>query len=99
MGVLTGCTPREEVLNAELSDAIFAADFGGLIASKAPAVYKDPSLFFLNTHPAKPLCTVVQTVLGCLADLTGRAVTTTYLRRLEDVEDRGGARVAEALGV
>jgi hypothetical protein len=68
MGVLTGCKPRKEVLKGELQDAIFAADFGDLIAGKAPDVYGDAKTFFLNTHPAKQLCKVIEVVFGHLAN-------------------------------
>ena len=36
MGVIDSCTPRPEVLRGDLDDAIFAADFGDLIAGRAP---------------------------------------------------------------
>ena len=68
MGVLTGCKPRKEVLKGDLDDAIFAADFGDLIAGKAPAVYGNAKVFFQNTHPAKQLCKVVEAVFGRLAN-------------------------------
>lgn len=69
MGVLTGCKPRLEVLEGDLEDAIFAADFGDLIAEdpRTPAVYRDPKTFFANTHPAKDLQRIVQHVFGRLA--------------------------------
>ena len=35
MGVKAGCTPRDDVLQGELNDAIFAASFGRLIRSKS----------------------------------------------------------------
>jgi len=41
MGILKSCKPRKEVLKGDLDDAIFAADFGDLIADKAPKVYGD----------------------------------------------------------
>ncbi len=68
MGILSGCKPRKEVLKGDLADAIFAADFGDLIAGKAPPVYGDSPVFFQNTHPAKQLCKVVQAVFARLAD-------------------------------
>jgi hypothetical protein len=40
MGVKTGCTPRSDVLQGELNDAIFAASFGQLIRDEGPAVYR-----------------------------------------------------------
>ena len=68
MGILSGCKPRKEVLKGDLADAIFAADFGDLIAGKAPPVYGDSPVFFQNTHPAKQLCKVIQAVFARLAD-------------------------------
>jgi hypothetical protein len=56
------------VLKGDLDDAIFAADFGNLIAGKAPGVYGNPASFFQNTHPAKELCKVVQAVFARLAN-------------------------------
>jgi predicted AAA+ superfamily ATPase len=63
MGVLNGCKPRREVLKGDLDDAIFAADFGDLISGKAPKVYGNAATFFQNTHPAKQLCKVIESVL------------------------------------
>lgn len=68
MGVRDACRPREEVLKGDLGDAIFAADFGNLIAGKAPKVYNDPKTFFQNTHPARELCRVVQAVFTRLTE-------------------------------
>lgn len=68
MGVLAGCKPRQEVLKGDLDDAIFAADFGDVIADRGPEVYREPATFFRNTHPARELCRVVQAVFGRLAD-------------------------------
>jgi predicted AAA+ superfamily ATPase len=75
MGVLIGCTPRKEVLTGELDDAIFAADFGELIAGKAPRVYGDAATFFQNTHPAAQLCKVIEVVFGRLANPEERGAT------------------------
>jgi len=68
MGVLTSCKPRKEVLKGDLDDAIFAADFGDLIAGKAPKVYGDAKTFFQNTYPAKQLCKVIEAVFERLAE-------------------------------
>ena len=46
--VWESCEPRDEVLKGDLDDAIFAADFGDLIAGKARKVYSDPNIFFQN---------------------------------------------------
>lgn len=69
MSIFSGCTPRPEVLHGDLDDAIFAADFGSLIAGeRCPEVYRDPVAFFENTHPAAQLKKVVEVVFGRLAD-------------------------------
>lgn len=67
MGVLKSCQPRQEVLKGDLDDSIFGAEFGDLIAGRAPKVYGDAATFFLNTHPAQQLCKVVQAVFERLA--------------------------------
>lgn len=68
MGVREGCKPRAEVLKGDLDDAIFAADFGDVVEGRAPAVYKDATTFFQNTHPAAQLKKVVEVVFHRLAD-------------------------------
>lgn len=68
MGVLAGATPRQEVLKGDLDDAIFAADFGDLIAGRAPDVYGKPDVFFRNTYPTQQLRKIASAVFGRLAD-------------------------------
>lgn len=68
MGIKTGCTPRGDVLQGELNDAIFAASFGRLIRSEGPAVYREPALFFRNTYPTDALRGLCQRVFGPLAN-------------------------------
>ena len=68
MGVKTGCTPRGDVLQGELTDAIFAASFGQLVRNQGPAVYRDPARFFQNTFPTDALRGLCQRVFGPLAD-------------------------------
>lgn len=75
MGVLEACKPRDEVLKGDLQDAIFAADFGELIAGTAHPVYGDPKTFFRNTHPAESLKKIVRAVFGRLADPTESGIT------------------------
>jgi hypothetical protein len=67
-GVLKTCKPRKEVLEGELDDAIFAADFGQLIDGSGPKVYKDAQTFFRNTEPTPDLKAVCATVFRALAD-------------------------------
>ena len=68
MGVFTGCWPRSEVLQGDLDDAIFAADFGDVIADRGPAVYRDAGVFFRNTHPAARLRKLVELVFDRLTN-------------------------------
>jgi predicted AAA+ superfamily ATPase len=67
-GVLSACKPRKEVLEGELDDAIFAADFGQLVDGSAPKVYGHAETFFRNTEPTPDLKAVCTTVFKALAD-------------------------------
>jgi hypothetical protein len=58
------------VLEGELSDAIFAANFGQLVKGEAPSVYGQPALFFQNTHPTTALKRICTSVFGRLASGT-----------------------------
>jgi hypothetical protein len=73
MGILASCKPRRDVLEGDLEDAIFAADFGDLIAGdpRTPPVYADAETFFANTHPAADLKTVLEAVFNKLAKPQG----------------------------
>jgi len=75
MGVLAGCKPRPEVLKGDLDDAIFAADFYHVITGMAPPVYRDPVLFFRNTHPAERLKKVISSVFERLANSSEAGIT------------------------
>jgi predicted AAA+ superfamily ATPase len=68
MSVKAGCTPRSDVLQGELNDAIFAASFGRLIRNEGPTVYREPALFFRNTFPTDALGGLCQRVFGPLAN-------------------------------
>jgi len=70
LGILTTCKPRADVLAGDLKDAIFAADFGDVIANQpgTPEVYRDPELFFRNTHPARDLTRIVREVFSALSN-------------------------------
>jgi hypothetical protein len=68
MSVLQACTPRQEVLETELDDAIFAASLGDLVKGTAKKVYADPRLFFQNTHPARALCAIARRVFHHLKE-------------------------------
>jgi Protein of unknown function (DUF499) len=62
----SSCSPRLEVVQGELSDSIFAADFGALIEGRAPEVYSKPEVFFSNTLPTPSLCKVAHEVFANL---------------------------------
>jgi hypothetical protein len=66
--VLAACRPRKEVLEGELDDAIFAADFGQLAEGSAPKVYGHAETFFRNTEPRPDLRAVCIAVFKALAD-------------------------------
>jgi len=69
VSVLKGCKPCRDVLHGDFDDAIYAADFGNLIAGdRCPEVYRDAGKFFASTRPAAQLKKVVQVVFGRLAD-------------------------------
>lgn len=68
MSIYEGCQPRQEVLQAELSDALFAANFGDVVAGKANPVYGDATTFFRNTYPTRQLKETVQHIFSRLAN-------------------------------
>ncbi len=67
MGVRAGCKPRDDVLQGELDDAIFAASFGKLIRDEGPLIYRKADLFFRNTHPTESLKKLCRDVFGRLS--------------------------------
>ena len=68
MSVLTACTPRPEVLEGEMDDAIFAASLVDLVGGTAKPVYGDARTFFANTHPAAQLRDTARRVFLHLTD-------------------------------
>ena len=70
MGVKSGCRPRVDVLRGELDDAIFAASFDKLTRGEGPLIYRDPALFFRNTHPTAALSKLCRDVFGRMASST-----------------------------
>ena len=49
------CTPREDVLGGNIKESDFAADLAQVLNEKAPIEYRDPAIFFANTHPTQGL--------------------------------------------
>ncbi len=67
MSIYEGCQPRPEVLEAELSDTLFAAHFGDVVAGRANPVYGDAKTFFRNTYPTRQLKETVKHIFSRLA--------------------------------
>ena len=83
MTVLQTCRPRFEVLKGDLDDAIFAADFGDLVArEKPPKVYSDAATFFQNTHPARPLCEIVRAIFDRVNNSAEGGITVEVEHRI-----------------
>jgi hypothetical protein len=55
MGVKSGCKLRKDVLQGELTDAIFAASFGQLVRNQGSAVYRDPAHLQISSSCSRPL--------------------------------------------
>ncbi|MBI3972516.1 MAG: ATP-binding protein [Chloroflexi bacterium] len=66
LSVLAGCQPRQDVLRADLQDALFAARFDEVMEGRAPTVYSEAATFFRNTHPGASLKAVARRVFAHL---------------------------------
>lgn len=57
VGPLTGFLRRgrADVLEGRIRDEDFAADLSQVLKGTAPELYKNPALFFANTHPTRGL--------------------------------------------
>ncbi len=65
------CTPRNEVLQGELSEETFAARLKDVMDGNADPVYGDPQTFFENTYPTAGLRTLLNDALGRLLSSAG----------------------------
>ena len=65
------CTPRNEVLQGELSEDTFAARLKDVMDGSADPVYGDPQNFFENTFPTAGLKTLLNDSLGRLISSAG----------------------------
>lgn len=74
------CVPRDEVLQGELKDEMFAARLRDVIEQTADPVYGDPKRFFENTYPTEGLKTLIHEVIG---RLSGKAPASSPFIRLE----------------
>lgn len=73
-------TPRPDVLEGALVDAIFAANLDDVVRGAAPAVYADPERFFAQTFPSQGLRQMLDAVFG---RLSGRHADEAPILRLE----------------
>ena len=56
------CEPREDILRGTITEADFAADLAQVLRGEAPPQYRDPALFFANTHPTRGLRDLLRNV-------------------------------------
>jgi hypothetical protein len=61
------CRPRADVLEGKIRDEDFAADLSQVLKGTAPELYKNPALFFANSHPTRRLRDLIKAVAGRLA--------------------------------
>lgn len=51
--IFAACSPRADVLDGVLSDAVFAASLDEVVGGTAPDVYGDADTFSAATHPSE----------------------------------------------
>jgi hypothetical protein len=68
------CTLREDVRTGKLTLDEFAADLNGVRTGDAPAVYRDPAMFFARTYPTFRMKELARDVLVRLAGQGGKPV-------------------------
>lgn len=78
--LLTTCKPRDDVLDGELSDSMFAASLDEVVNESAPLAYGDPQFFFEATWPSQGLRDLMNEVFG---RLSGKRPTAPPVIRLE----------------
>ena len=88
------CQPRADVLEGRIRDEDFAADLSQVLKGTAPDLYKDPALFFANTHPTQGLKTLVKAVAG---RLSGRDSQLGGILRLDT--SYGGGKTHALIGL
>lgn len=80
------CIPRDDVLNGNIKESDFAADLAQVLNDKAPKEYRDPAIFFANTHPTQGLRHLLHNI--CLR-LSGKGGEAASIFRL-DTQYGGG---------
>ncbi len=73
-------TPRQDVLEGALVDAVFAANLDDVVRGQAPEVYGDSSRFFAQTFPSLGLRQMLEAVFG---RLSGKRADEAPILRLE----------------
>ncbi|RLB89702.1 MAG: ATPase, partial [Deltaproteobacteria bacterium] len=60
-------TPHKDIREGRMSEAIFAADLGGVVFDeKAPLDYRDPAIFLQKTYLTNGLRNLLENVLSRL---------------------------------
>lgn len=88
------CRPRQDVLAGRIRDEDFAADLSQVLKGTAPELYKDPALFFANTHPTRGLKDLIKAVVG---RLTGADSQLGSILRLDT--SYGGGKTHALIGL
>ncbi|MFM1798258.1 MAG: hypothetical protein RLZZ117_536 [Cyanobacteriota bacterium] len=88
------CRPRADVLEGRIRDEDFAADLSQVLRGTAPELYKDPALFFANTHPTRGLR---ELFLAVVDRLTGAGSQLGSILRLDT--SYGGGKTHALIGL
>ncbi|KKZ13991.1 MAG: hypothetical protein TQ37_02560 [Candidatus Synechococcus spongiarum 15L] len=88
------CQPRQDVLAGRIRDEDFAADLSQVLKGTAPELYKNPALFFANTHPTRGLKDLIKAVVG---RLTGADSQLGSILRLDT--SYGGGKTHALIGL
>ncbi|MGI0480571.1 ATP-binding protein [Geminocystis sp. CENA526] len=75
--VFQTCSPRQEILSGDLQLDLFAAKLKSVVEGKAPQVYQNPDLFFVNTFPTDGIKTLIREVF---TRLSGKGSGSPILR-------------------
>ena len=88
------CRPRADVLEGRIREEDFAADLSQVLKGTAPDLYKNPALFFANTHPTRGLRDLIKAVAG---RLTGADSQLGSILRLDT--SYGGGKTHALIGL
>jgi hypothetical protein len=88
------CQPRADVLEGRIRDEDFAADLSQVLKGTAPELYKDPAVFFANTHPTRGLR---ELFLAVVDRLTGSGNQLGSILRLDT--SYGGGKTHGLIGL